>query len=134
MATPEPRGPVAAVVDQTDPCPKCGAALDSLRTCAACGFYAHLTAPQRIAQLADRATVDRIVPEQPAGHEAPDILATVLRQALIDELTGPGGSSIDTLLKRREAKFRHVHSLRARLHLLVRHQPSPPADAHAINE
>lgn len=76
--------------------------------------------------------VDRIVPEQPAGHEAPDMMATVLRQALIDELAGLGSTSINNLLKRREAKFRHVHSLRGRLHLLVRHQPDPPEDARAV--
>src|SRR4029077_17643071 len=34
--------------------------------------------------------VDRVVAEQPAGHEAPDIMATMLRQALVGEVGGGG--------------------------------------------
>src|SRR6202140_762946 len=38
----------------TDACATCGAALDPLRVCPACGRYAPLTAAQRIDQLVDR--------------------------------------------------------------------------------
>jgi acetyl-CoA carboxylase carboxyl transferase subunit beta len=75
--------------------------------------------------------VDRIIPEQPAGHEAPDMMAAVLRQSLSDELANLDGTSIKDLLARREAKFRHVHSARARLHLFVR-APSGPSDSSAL--
>lgn len=75
--------------------------------------------------------VDRVVAEQPAGHEAPETMSTVLRQALIEELAALEGISIKNLLKRREAKFRHVHSLRGRLHLLVRKQSGRSDDALA---
>src|SRR4029077_14749749 len=64
--------------------------------------------------------VDMVVPEQPAGHEAPDVMVTVLRQALIDELEGLDGVSTKDLLARRETKFRHVGALRGRWKLLVR--------------
>jgi acetyl-CoA carboxylase carboxyl transferase beta subunit/acetyl-CoA carboxylase carboxyl transferase alpha subunit len=64
--------------------------------------------------------VDVVVPEQPAGHEAPDVMVTVLRQALIDELEGLDGVSTKDLLARRETKFRHVGALRGRWKLLVR--------------
>ena len=68
--------------------------------------------------------VDRVVAEQPAGHEAPDVLATMLRRALVEELASPDQVGVKTLLSRREAKFRHVHGLRGRFQLLMR----PPAD------
>ncbi|MHB8587544.1 MAG: carboxyl transferase domain-containing protein [Candidatus Dormibacteraceae bacterium] len=64
--------------------------------------------------------VDRVVAEQPAGHEAPDVLATMLRQALVQELAGLDQVGIKTILARREAKFRHVHGLRGRLQLFIR--------------
>jgi acyl-CoA carboxylase subunit beta len=75
--------------------------------------------------------VDRIVPEQPAGHEAPDVMAAVLRQALIDEVGYLASASIKSLLARREAKFRHTHALRGRLHLLT-HRPAGGAGASAL--
>jgi acetyl-CoA carboxylase carboxyl transferase beta subunit/acetyl-CoA carboxylase carboxyl transferase alpha subunit len=64
--------------------------------------------------------VDRIVPEQPPGNEAPDVMATVLRQALIEELDNLDGVSARDLLARREGRFRHVGALRGRWQLLVR--------------
>jgi acetyl-CoA carboxylase carboxyl transferase beta subunit/acetyl-CoA carboxylase carboxyl transferase alpha subunit len=63
--------------------------------------------------------VDRIVPEQPAGHEDPGVMAAVLRQALIDEVASLDGVSIKNLLARRDTKFRQTHSLRGRLHLIA---------------
>jgi len=75
--------------------------------------------------------VDRILPEQPAGHEAPDQMATVLRQALQEEVARLAGAPIGQLLKRREAKFRHVHELRGRLRLLIRYPQGPPHPARA---
>jgi acetyl-CoA carboxylase carboxyl transferase beta subunit/acetyl-CoA carboxylase carboxyl transferase alpha subunit len=83
------------------------------------------------ADLVELRLVDRILPEQPAGHEAPELMATVLRQALQDEVGRLAGSSISQLLKRREAKFRHVHELRGRLRLLMRYPPGPPHNARA---
>jgi acetyl-CoA carboxylase carboxyl transferase alpha subunit len=64
--------------------------------------------------------VDRVVAEQPAGHEAPDIMGKMLRQALAEELASLEHVSIKTLLSRREAKFRHTHGLRGRLQLFMR--------------
>ena len=64
--------------------------------------------------------VDRVVAEQPAGHEAPDMMAGVLRQALAEELDVLDHVAVKTLLSRREAKYRHVHALRGRLQLLMR--------------
>ncbi len=81
--------------------------------------------------LVELRLVDRILPEQPAGHEAPELMATVLRQALQDEVGRLAGSSVSQLLKRREAKFRHVHELRGRLRLLMRYPPGPPHNARA---
>ena len=75
--------------------------------------------------LAALRLVDLIVPEQPAGHEAPEMMATVLRGALIDELAALRGTSIGNLIKRREAKFRQVHALRGRLQRLVRTRLGP---------
>ena len=68
--------------------------------------------------------VDRVVEEQPAGHEAPEVVATMLRQALVQELAALDQVGMKTLLSRREAKFRHVHGLRGRLQLFMR----PSAD------
>jgi acetyl-CoA carboxylase carboxyl transferase subunit alpha len=70
--------------------------------------------------LLDLHLVDTIVPEQPAAHEAPDVIATVLRQALIEAIDSLDGVSSRDLLARREAKFRHVGALRGRWKLLVR--------------
>jgi acyl-CoA carboxylase subunit beta len=83
------------------------------------------------ADLVELHLVDRILPEQPAGHEAPELMATVMRQALLDEVGRLAGSPISQLLKRREAKFRHVHELRGRLRLLIRYPPGPPHHARA---
>jgi acetyl-CoA carboxylase carboxyl transferase subunit beta len=83
------------------------------------------------ADLVELRLVDRILPEQPAGHEAPDLMATVMRQALMDEAARIAGSPIGQLLKRRETKFRHVHELRGRLRLLMRYPPGPPHNARA---
>lgn len=69
--------------------------------------------------------VDRIVMEQPPGHEAPEAMAAVLRDTLIDELARLDGTSIKDLLTRREAKYRQAHSLKGRLNIFSR--PSPPA-------
>lgn len=67
--------------------------------------------------------VDRVVPEQPAGHEAPDLMAGMLRQALAEELDGLGQVSIKSVLLRRESRFRHSHALRGRLQLFMRPWP-----------
>jgi acetyl-CoA carboxylase carboxyl transferase beta subunit/acetyl-CoA carboxylase carboxyl transferase alpha subunit len=64
--------------------------------------------------------VDRVVAEQPAGHEAPDVMATMLRQALVEELAGVEHMTMNSILSRREAKFRHTHALRGRLQLFLR--------------
>jgi acyl-CoA carboxylase subunit beta len=68
--------------------------------------------------------VDRIVAEQPPAHEAPDVLATMLRQALVEEVAGLEQTSMKTILSRRESRFMHVHGLRGRLQLFMR----PAAD------
>ena len=68
--------------------------------------------------------VDRVVAEQPAGHEAPDIMGKTLRQALAEELAALEHVPIKTLLSRREGKFRHVHGLRGRLQLFMRSSPA----------
>ena len=81
--------------------------------------------------LVELRLVDRILPEQPAGHEAPELMTTVMRQALMDEVARIAGSPIGQLLKRREAKFRHVHELRGRLRLLMRYPPGPPHNDRA---
>ncbi|TAN31645.1 acetyl-CoA carboxylase carboxyl transferase subunit beta [bacterium] len=83
--------------------------------------------------LAALRIADRVVPEQPAGHEAPEMLAAMLRQVLVDELATLSGTSIGNLLKRREAKFRQVHSVHGRLRGLMRQQPDPPGDARALH-
>jgi acetyl-CoA carboxylase carboxyl transferase beta subunit/acetyl-CoA carboxylase carboxyl transferase alpha subunit len=67
--------------------------------------------------------VDRIVPEQPAGHEAPELMAGMLRQALVEELDGMAQVSIKSVLSRRESRFRHSHALRGRLQLFMRPWP-----------
>ncbi len=64
--------------------------------------------------------VDRVVAEQPAGHEAPDVMGTMLRRALAEELASLENVPIKTILSRREAKFRHTRGLRGRLQLLMR--------------
>ena len=64
--------------------------------------------------------VDRVIAEQPALHEAPEVVAVVLRQALADELSSLDHLSVKALLARREAKFRHSHSVRGRLQLFMR--------------
>jgi acetyl-CoA carboxylase carboxyl transferase subunit beta len=73
--------------------------------------------------------VDRIVPEQPPGHGAPDVMATVLRQALVEELDSLDAISTKDLLARRETKFRHGQALRGRWQLLVRPQGDARPDA-----
>jgi acetyl-CoA carboxylase carboxyl transferase subunit alpha len=64
--------------------------------------------------------VDRVVAEQPAAHEAPDVVATMLRQALVEELANLDQVPVKTLVARREAKFRHSYGLRGRLQLFMR--------------
>jgi acyl-CoA carboxylase subunit beta len=75
--------------------------------------------------------VDLIVPEQPAAHEAPDLIATVLRQTLIRELAPLAESSTQQLLRRREARMSHVREVRGRLHFFVRHPSSGPSQGRA---
>ncbi|HZK73971.1 MAG TPA: carboxyl transferase domain-containing protein [Clostridia bacterium] len=72
--------------------------------------------------------VDRVVAEQPAGHEAPDIMGTMVRQALTEELASLEHVPIKTILSRREAKFRHTHGLRGRLQLFMRSSSDGPAE------
>ena len=67
--------------------------------------------------------VDRVIAEQPPGHEAPDVLATMLRQALVEEVASLEQASMKTILSRREARFMHVHGLRGRLQLFMRPWP-----------
>ncbi len=76
--------------------------------------------------------VDRLVPEQPAGHEAPDMMAAVLRQALLEELAQLDDVSIKTLLQRRETRYRHAHSVKGRLHLFSRAATHEPGDSSAV--
>ncbi len=64
--------------------------------------------------------VDRVVAEQPLAHEAPDVLASMLRQALVEEVASLEQASIKTILSRRESRFMHVHGLRGRLQLFMR--------------
>jgi acyl-CoA carboxylase subunit beta len=64
--------------------------------------------------------VDRVVAEQPPAHEAPDVVATMLRQALVEEVASLEQASMKTILSRREARFMHVHGLRGRLQLFMR--------------
>jgi acetyl-CoA carboxylase carboxyl transferase subunit beta len=72
--------------------------------------------------------VDRVVAEQPAGHEAPDVMATMLRQALVEELASVEHMAVQTILTRREAKFRHAQGLRGRLQLFLRPSPGTRGD------
>jgi acyl-CoA carboxylase subunit beta len=72
--------------------------------------------------------VDRVVVEQPAGHEAPDMMANMLREALVEELARLDHMTIKSLLSRREAKFRHTHGLRGRLQLFMRSSPDARGD------
>jgi acetyl-CoA carboxylase carboxyl transferase beta subunit/acetyl-CoA carboxylase carboxyl transferase alpha subunit len=93
--------------------------------------HAHELASQlklTAADLLKLRLVDRVVPEQPPGHEAPDVMAAVLGRALAEELSGLAGVPVKTLLARREAKLRQVHALRGRLRLLMRSAPSPRRD------
>ncbi|MGH7763446.1 MAG: carboxyl transferase domain-containing protein [Candidatus Dormibacteraceae bacterium] len=69
--------------------------------------------------------VDRVLTEQPAGHEAPEVMAASIREALIDEVARLDGISVKDLLARRESKYRYAHAVRGRLHLFAR--PSSPA-------
>lgn len=64
--------------------------------------------------------IDRVVPEQPPAHEAPEVMAAVLRHALTDELAHLDGVSIKELLERRESRYRHAHAVKGRLHLFSR--------------
>jgi acyl-CoA carboxylase subunit beta len=73
--------------------------------------------------------VDRVVPEQPAGHEAPDVMATMLRQALVAELASVEGMTMQTLLSHRETKFRHAQGLRGRIQMLLRQSQGLRGDA-----
>ena len=75
--------------------------------------------------------VDRVVTEQPAAHQAPELMASVLRDALIEEIANLDGRSIKDLLSRREAKYRHAHAVKGRLHLFARSSAAPGADSAA---
>jgi acyl-CoA carboxylase subunit beta len=70
--------------------------------------------------LVDLRLADRVVAEQPAGHEGPDEMATMLRQALVEEVNSLTSTPIKTILSRREARFRQTHGLRGRLQMLMR--------------
>ena len=76
--------------------------------------------------------VDRLVPEQPPGHEAPDVMAAVLRQALLEELAELDGVSVKALLERRETRYRHAHSVRGRLQLFARTASHDRGDSSAL--
>ncbi|MFI5282356.1 MAG: carboxyl transferase domain-containing protein [Candidatus Dormibacterales bacterium] len=71
-------------------------------------------------ELVELKIADRVVAEQPAGHERPDEMATMLRQALLEEVGILTSTSINTLVTRREARFRDTHGLRGRLQLFMR--------------
>ena len=73
--------------------------------------------------------VDRVLTEQPAGHEAPDAMASVLREALVDEVSALDGTSVKDLLSRREARYRHAHAVRGRVHLFARTSQRPAGDS-----
>ena len=64
--------------------------------------------------------VDRVVTEQPPGHQSPEVMSAVLRDALIDELASLDAVSIKDLLAHREARYRHAHAVRGRMHLFPR--------------
>ncbi|HYM49431.1 MAG TPA: carboxyl transferase domain-containing protein [Candidatus Limnocylindrales bacterium] len=75
--------------------------------------------------------VDRIVPERQPAHEAPDLIATALGQALVKELRPLMDTSLKDLLHHREARIRHVRDVRGRLSLFVRKSPESARDARA---
>jgi acetyl-CoA carboxylase carboxyl transferase subunit beta len=75
--------------------------------------------------------VDRVLTEQPPGHEAPEVMAAIVREALIDEVTRLEGTSVKDLLARRESKYRHAHAVRGRLNLFTRPSSPSPGDSTA---
>lgn len=75
--------------------------------------------------------VDRVVAEQPAGHEAPEVMGKTLRQTLVEELAHLDRVPIKTVLSRREARFRHTYGLRGRLQLFMR---SPGAHSDSAQQ
>lgn len=75
--------------------------------------------------------VDRVVPEQPPGHESPEMMAALLRQALLDEFDDLDRVSIRDLLDRREARYRHAHAVKGRHHLLPYVVPHDAGDSSA---
>ncbi len=86
------------------------------------GEHAHELAGQlkvTASDLVDLHLVDRVVPEQRPFHEAPDATIALLRQALVEEVGRLSRVPPSSLLKRRQAKFRHVSQAQGRLHLLV---------------
>jgi len=83
--------------------------------------------------LADLHLADRIVPEQRPAHESLDALVAVLHRALLEEVSQLAGTPINTLLKRREGRFRHVSQARGRFRLLVR-RPRGQAPADIPNQ
>ncbi|HLJ21138.1 MAG TPA: hypothetical protein VKU84_13110, partial [Stellaceae bacterium] len=78
-----------------------------------------LTAPE----LLRLRIVDRVVPEQPPGHESLDVMAAVLRQSILEELDSLDRRPINDLLDRREARYRHAHGVKGR-HLFARGRPA----------
>ncbi len=76
--------------------------------------------------------IDRVVPEQPPGHEAPDVMAAVLRQVLLEEIARLDGVSVKSLLERRETRYRHAHDVRGRLHLFARPASREGDDSSAM--
>lgn len=75
--------------------------------------------------------VDRIITEQPPGHEAPGVMEAFLRETLIDELMKLDGTSIKDLLARRESRYRHAHGVRGRHNLFARQARPSAGDSSA---
>ena len=86
-----------------------------------------LTAPD----LLDLHIIDRVVPEQPPGHESPGVMAAMLRQCLMEELDVLERTSIKELLERREARYRQAHAVKGRRPLFSAGWSHEPSDSSA---
>ena len=64
--------------------------------------------------------IDRMIREQPPGHESPEAMAAMIRQAVLEELDSLDRISIKELLARRETRYRHAHGIKGRHHLSFR--------------